>query len=202
MKKIFLIAGFSLATQLIAQQAVRMGEPSFVGTGCNNRNSSATLSPNGQVLSVLFDEYSVEAGGNLRRQQDRKGCNVLIPIEVPAGFTVAVMQADYRGFNSLPRGAQSQFIVDYFFGGRVGPRNVHTFNGPLESDFISNNNIVVPSRTWSPCGREMVLKAHSVIKVQSNARRDQAMTVIDSADVRGVLTFQLEWKRCRQGPRG
>lgn len=202
MKKIFLIAGLSLSTSLFAQQGVRMGEPRFEGSGCNNRNSTATLSSDGQVLSVLFDEYSVEVGGNLRRQQDRKACNVLIPIQVPNGFSVAVMETDYRGFNSLPRGAQSQFIVDYFFGGRVGPRRIHNFRGPLEEDFISKDNIIIPSRVWSPCGREMVLKAHSAIKIQSNQRREQAMTVIDSADVRGVLTFHLEWKRCRQGPRG
>jgi hypothetical protein len=202
MKKIFLIAGISLTIQLSAQQGVRMSEPSFSGTGCNNRNSSATLSSDGQVLSVLFDEYSAEAGGDLRRPIDRKGCNVSIPIEVPSGYSVAVMQVDYRGFNSLPAGAQSQFTVDYFFGGRVGPRNTHNFRGPLESDFISKNNIVIPSRIWSPCGRPMLLRAHSAIQVRSNTRREQAMTIIDSMDMRGVLTFHLEWKRCQQGPRG
>jgi len=196
MNKLLLGFGIILSIQSFAQNNVRIGEPSFVGTGCNNRNSSASISADGQTLSVLFDDYIAEAGGNLRRQQDRKGCNVLIPIEVPRGYSVAVFKIDYRGFNSLPAGAESQFSVDYFFGGRVGPRNTQNFRGPLEDDFISNSSIESPRREWSPCGRPMVLRAHSVMKVQSNRQREQAMSIIDSADVQAAMTYHLQWKTC------
>ena len=33
---------------------------SLSGTGCNNTNSSMTTSPDGKVISVLFDNFSVE----------------------------------------------------------------------------------------------------------------------------------------------
>ena len=196
MKKLLLLAVYFLIQGAFAQSGVRLGDPEFIGTGCNKRNSSAVISEDGQTLSILFDEYQAEAGGNIRRMQDRKGCNVMIPINVPQGYSVAVMKVDYRGYNSLPAGAQSEFSVDYFFGGRLGPRYTTTFKGPLDEDFITKNNMTSANVVWSPCGRPMLLRAHSVMKVATNAQREQSLSTVDSADVQAGLVYQLQWKRC------
>ncbi len=194
---IFGLAGFLLSQSLFAQSGVRIEAPDFVGNGCNRGTASAAITDDGQTLSILFDNYIAEAGGNLRQRNDRKACNVLIPIVVPRGYSVAVFKVDYRGFNSLPNGAESQFAVDYFFGGRLGPRNTQRFVGPLENDFTTNNNLSGANLEWSRCGgRTMVLRAHSVLKVSTNAQREQTLAAVDSADVQASMTYHLRWRRC------
>ena len=185
-----------LAFQAVAQNGVRIGEPTFAGDGCNRRTATASITEDGQTLSILFDKYIVEVGGNLRQRQDRKSCNVNIPVMVPSGYSVAVMKIDYRGFNSLPAGAQSQFNVSYFFHGRIGPKYIQNFQGPLESDFITNNSVQSPDVVWSVCGRQFDLRAHSSMKTTTNQQREQAISTVDSADVQAGLVYQLQWKRC------
>ena len=186
-----------LSTQLtIAQNGVTLGEPSFMGNGCNRGTASASITEDGQTLSILFDDYIAEAGGNLRRQQDRKHCNIGIPVMVPPGHSVAVFSIDYRGFHSLPEGAESKFAVDYFFGPRSGPRIVKKFQGPLSADFITNNNITSQEMTWSPCGRSFLLRAVSSMNVTSNRLREQSIGSVDSADMQAGLVYHLQWRRC------
>ena len=84
------------------QDSVELGEPAYGGTGCPSGTASVTLSPDASSLSLLFDTYTVEAGGNTGKRVDRKGCNIAIPVHVPQGYSVSVFQVDYRGFNSLP----------------------------------------------------------------------------------------------------
>lgn len=198
MKQLLVLLGLIFALELFAQEGARLGEPDFRGNGCGRNTASASISDDRQTLSVLFDSYIAEVGGALRQRADRKACNILIPIEVPRGYSVAVFKVDYRGFNSLPAGAKAEFKMDYFFGGRVGPRNIQSFEGPLENDFITNNNISTQIMEWSPCGRQMVLRAHSVMTLRTNREGEQALSTIDSADFQAGVTFKLQWRRCEE----
>lgn len=191
-----------LSFPLWAQQTAKLGMPQFSGDACRAGSVSATLSEDAQLLSLLFDNYAVEAGGNAGKKQDKKSCTVEIPIEVPQGYSVAVFKIDYRGFNSLPAGAESQFTVDHHFGGRLGPREVTSFRGPLESDFITRSQMQSNELAWSACGKSHSLRAKSTLKVQTNAAREETLSVIDSADAQAGLTYHLQWRRCSVRSRG
>jgi hypothetical protein len=112
---------------------IELGEAGYGGTGCPNGSASVTLSPDQKTLSILFDQYVVEAGGETGRVLDRKGCNISIPVKVPHGYAISLIKVDYRGFNFLPRSAQSTFSVEYFFAGSRGPLSFRNFRGPLWS---------------------------------------------------------------------
>src|SRR3982750_1792818 len=43
---------------------ISLGQPGYGGTGCPGGSVSATLSPDAKSLSILFDQYQVEAGGD------------------------------------------------------------------------------------------------------------------------------------------
>src|SRR3954468_8775829 len=83
---------------------ITLGQPIMGGTGCPAGSASAVLSPDGKSLSILFDQYTVQAGGTTGQQFDRKACSVAIPVHVPQGYAVSILQIDYRGFNALPVG--------------------------------------------------------------------------------------------------
>lgn len=175
---------------------ISLGIPGYGGSGCPSNSVSATLSPDQKALSLLFDEYIVQAGGETGKTLDRKTCNVAIPVHVPQGRSVSVLAVDYRGFNQLPKGARSQFSVEYFFAGARGPSFAKTFTGPKEEDYLISNDIVADAMTWSPCGEDVILRTNSSIRV-STVRAQEAMATVDTQDVKAAIVYQLQWRSCK-----
>ena len=147
--KALLMGAAALGAVLLAGAAsaegISLGIPGYGGTGCPAGTVSATLSPDATSLSLIFDQYTVAAGGTTGTSFDRRSCNVAIPVHVPNGFSVSVLSVDYRGYNHLPNRAASQFNVEYFFAGGRGPSFRRSFYGPLDSDYTITNQIVAAS---------------------------------------------------------
>ncbi len=198
MKKILAIAalliGSSFAGAAYADD-IALGEPGYGGTGCPDGTASVTLSPDAKSLSILFDEYYVEAGGSTNKRLDRKSCNIAIPVHVPQGLSVSILTIDYRGFNSLPSGARSVFNVEYFFAGQRGPRFSKTFRGELDKDYLITNKLQASALVWSACGADVNLRTNSSIRVQTRQNKE-ALATVDSEDINAAIKYQLQWKRC------
>ena len=186
----------SLAQGALADE-LRLGEPGYAGSGCPAGSVSAVLSPDQKTLSVLFDSYVAEAGGSSGNTIDRKNCTLAIPVHVPQGFSVSLYKVDYRGYTYVPRGANAQFNVEYFFAGYRGPRGQRSFNGPVDSEYLISNDIAVGALVWSPCGADTNLRINSAMTARTNARREQVMATVDSTDVRSSMLYHIAWQRCR-----
>lgn len=174
---------------------ISLGEPGYGGTGCPAGTVSVTLSPDAKSLSLLFDEYQVSVGGETGKSFDRKSCNIAIPVSVPQGMSVSILKIDYRGFNFLPRGATSQFNVEYFFAGTRGPAFQRKFYGPLNDDYLIHNELTAQAIVWSGCGADVNLRTNSSMRV-STVYNGEAMSSIDSEDVNAAIIYQLQWRQC------
>lgn len=196
MKKALLsLALFVLSLPSLAD-SIQLGVPAYGGTGCPANSAAVALSPDAKSLSILFDQYVVEAGGNTGRGTDRKTCNIAVPVHVPQGLSVSVFKVDYRGFNSLPYGASSRFNAEYFFAGSQGPSYQKTFYGQLVSDYLLTNDMMATASVWSPCGADVNLRVNSAMLVRTNSRMQQAMSTVDSVDINAGLIYHLQWRRC------
>lgn len=174
---------------------LKLGQPAYGGTGCPAGSASVTLSPDEQALSILFDQYVVEAGSE--RSFDRKNCNIAIPVAVPQGYSVSVFAIDYRGFVAVPRGGRAQLSVKYFLAGDGrGLRTSKTFNGPYSEDYLKSDNLGLEAVVWSGCGASTILRANTTMLVQTNRSGEQAMATVDSSDVQAGLIYHLQWRRC------
>jgi hypothetical protein len=183
------------ASNANAQAGITLGNPGYGGTGCPANSASVSLSPDQSALSILFDQYVVEAGNG--RTMDRKSCNIAIPVHVPQGYSISVFQVDYRGFNSLPAGARSMFNVEYFFAGSRGVRQTKSFFGPAADLYELTDNLTAEAVVWSACGADTNLRVNTSMLVQTNRARQQAMATVDSADVTAGLVYHVSWRRCR-----
>ncbi len=172
-----------------------LGDPIVRGTGCPSDTVSATLSPDGKQLSILFDNYFVEAGGNGRRF-DRKSCNVAIPVHVPQGYSVSIFQVDYRGYTNVPRRGYGRFNVEYFFAGRRGPRMSKRFRGGTENDFTFTNRLAAHALVWSACGADVNLRTNSSMFIRTNRRYDDAYASVDSLDIDSGIVYHIQWRSC------
>lgn len=177
-----------------AASDIQLGMPGYGGTGCPANSASVTLSPDQKELSILFDQYVVEAGNG--RTVDRKSCNIAIPVRVPQGYSISVFKVDYRGFNSLPTGARSTFNVEYFFAGSQGPRQTKSFFGPTADNYELTSNLGVEALVWSPCGAETNLRVNTSMMVMTNRRQEQALATVDSADISAGIVYHIQWRQC------
>ena len=198
MKKILALTALALTAGFASvahADDISLGEPGYGGTGCPGGSVSATLSPDAKSLSLLFDSYLVQAGGDTGKTFDRKSCNIAIPVHVPQGLAISVLAIDYRGYNNVPSVGRSEFNVEYFFAGARGPTFKKTFNGPLDSDYLIHNQLTAQSIVWSACGADVNLRTNSSIKVTTRNNVD-AMATVDSEDVSAAIVYQLQWKHC------
>jgi hypothetical protein len=199
LKKLVTLTALStslLSAPAMASDDISLGEPGYGGSGCPQGSASTILSPDGKALSILFDEFMVEAGGDTRKRVARKTCNIAIPVHVPQGFSVSIIDVDYRGYNSLPRGAQATFTAEYFFAGQRGPRYRKNFRGFTDDEFLISNKLGVHALVWSKCGADVNLRVNTGMMVRTNRYKDEALSMVDSADFAAGIVYQLQWKKC------
>ncbi|MFS4457983.1 DUF4360 domain-containing protein [Bdellovibrio sp. HCB2-146] len=196
MLSLMILALSAISLQAEAQ-SLRLGQPAYGGTGCPSGSASVTLSPDNSAVSILFDSYITEAGHATGRTVDRKSCNISVPVQVPNGYSVAVFQVDYRGYNLVPRGGMARFDAEYFWAGSQGPRISRTFMGPTNDNFSLTDNLLAQTMVWTPCGASVNLRVNTSMMSKSNARGEQAMSMVDSADISSGLIYHIQYRRCR-----
>lgn len=173
-----------------------LGNPGYAGSGCPSGTASVTLSPDYTALSILFDNYIVESGGNTGRTMDRKSCNISVPVHVPQGYSVSLIKIDYRGFAAIPQGGRGLFRAEYFWAGIRGPDFIINRQEPYNGNFILQDELEATAVVWSRCGQSIILRANTSTEIYTNRYHDQAMLTIDSADISTGLLYHLQWKRC------
>jgi hypothetical protein len=179
----------SIATSMTpaaAAQKVEILGATYGGSGCPANSASVSVSPDGQELTILFDQF-IAMGNN--SAQSRKSCNMSIPIRVPQGFQISLYDADFRGYVA-PR-TQATLRSEYFFAGNRGPAFIRNFNG--ETNYNVRDRLATVANVWSACGDSVNMRVNS-----SMTARGAGMATVDSFDLshRG-LVYHIRYRACR-----
>jgi hypothetical protein len=193
---LWLVSSMNFAHAGLTSNDIQLGQPAYGGNGCPAGSASAVLSPDNKSLSILFDQFIVEAG-RANGSTARKTCNVAIPVHVPQGFSLSIINVDYRGYVSLPAGASARMTAEYFLAGSLGPRFDKMFMGKTDTDYEFTNDIGIQAQVWSPCGADTTLRVNAAMLVRTNRMNDDAMATVDTADFKAGLLYKLQWKTCR-----
>lgn len=182
---------------------VELGEPSFSGSGCNPYEASAVLSPDKKVLSILFDNFIVEAGDGLAPSA-QKVCQTQVPINVPQNFQVAIITLDYRGFEYIPLGSRTSIRTEYNF--QNGSNKTRTLahskskmgKGEDDEYFLSTKLGTQNAKFWSHCGKNTTLNIKTTLQAHANRTQDPVLITIDSADssIDQGMQYFLEYRPC------
>lgn len=181
-------------------QQLQLGQANFGGNACNNSNARATLSPDGRQISILLDNFIAEAGNRFGPFIDRKNCDISIPVKVPQGYSIALFNIDYRGFALVPSGGKLRFSADYYFAGKSSRRYSKEFFGPMNDNFIFQNEIKSDVNVWSACGAEVQLRTQSNLVAETNNDEDLVQGSIDSIDIQSGITYNFQYRRCNNSP--
>lgn len=169
-----------------AAEKVEILGAEYGGNGCPDGSASVSVSPDGQELSILFDQFI--AVGN-KAAERRKSCNMSIPIKVPQGFQISLYDADYRGY--VAPSTTGRLRAEYFFAGQRGPVFSRTFRG--ETDYNVRDKLATVADVWSRCGDSVNMRVNAAMTASG-----QGMATVDSFDLshRG-LVYHIKYRQCR-----
>ncbi|MBC7466686.1 MAG: DUF4360 domain-containing protein [Bdellovibrio sp.] len=197
-------AVLALSTSALAQNVVIRGVR-LSGSGCDSAASSATVTPDGQTLSLLFDNYGIEIGqgsSNPQATSLQKDCRVLIDIDVKAGVQYALQQTDYRGFAAIPASATAMHRFTQVVPNQpIASMREAILTGPQSGDYAVSV-IQKPGRLiYSACNTKSqtieLLSTLSVQYLRGTSDRTMAMINLDSIDTGLASSFKLSWRPCR-----
>ncbi len=187
-------------------KGVKLNRPHLGGSGCPEGTVGVTLTPDNKTLSVIFDNYIVQAGRSFNLKRDIKNCSVRVPVEVPAGYQFAVVKLDYRGYNSIPEKAKVSYLTIYSFtdiqtGKQIGRRirRQYFFKGPLDEEYTLSSD-VSSEPIWSSCGRAVQFGFDTRAIAATNGQGDDVMGTIDSIDASvgtSGVEYHLVWQACQ-----
>lgn len=207
-KKLFTLSVLLLVTaELFAQNAekVTIRGVRLTGSGCNNSSASASITPDAQLLSLLFDNYAAEIGigsQNPNMSSIKKDCRILIDVDVAFGYQYAIERTEYRGFANLPDSAHGFHRFTQIVPNQTVPSMREAqLRGPLSSNY----EVVVaqkPGRSpYSTCNKPQqtieLLSELFVSYLPKTSNRQMAMINLDSVDTGINSRFKLSWKACR-----
>ena len=167
--------------------------------GCPEGSYSVTFSPDGGTLSILFDNFVVEAGPSSGIPVASKVCDLRIPLHLPAGTSLGVYRVDYRGFAAVAKKQEAQLSVTY----ALGKHPSHPFKRKLKNqngEFLLSETLGAGLMKRVGCGEEAVLQMRAVLDLDSNGVNQDAIAALDTGDAmpKGGLVYRLDYKKCQQ----
>lgn len=206
MKRSMLVIGALLAlSQITFAQNVVIRGVRLSGSGCNGASSSAVVTPDGQTLSVLFDNYVVDIGNgssNPQANKLQKDCRVLIDVDVAAGVQYALNQTDYRGFAAMPASAWGLHRFTQVVPNQpVVSMREATIKGPTSGDYAVSVKQKPGRLIYSACNsKSQTIELLSQLFVNyypNTSDRSIAMINLDSVDTGLSSSFKLSWRPCK-----
>ena len=192
--KAFKVAITTALLAIAAAQTAQAADPVFfsapvemAGTGCDP-GSVSVVGENTSSLSVLFSRY--DAGKGAVSGLARSSCNFAVPVNVPQGYQLSVLTADWNGFVN----GQGRFTR--FYGTSQNPRAVNpgvkSLSSPSGAGWQANDGLMHSTMVNGCAGGKFNLRINSSVQaVGSNS-----YTAVDTLDMNNKVVFHLKWKKC------
>lgn len=154
--------------------------PAHAADGCAAGTLSRVVSPDGNAVSFLFDDFSV-GGGDSGIRTATTQCNLFPPVSTPGGYSV--FSVDYRGFAATEDGQTVSIISSQQGKGQVFS---YTVAGPFQDDVAVGHRIGVSGQNELDLGVEIL--------AEDPLNSDPAGTLlIDSVDLARIGFTTAEW---------
>lgn len=180
------------------------------GQGCPIGSARADISADAQTFSLLMDEYVAQA--DRTKPTARRDCDIEVDLDIPSGWTYALISADYRGFVDVPNGATASQRVIYAFeqtrgmpgyrGDRGFAFKATEFRGPQSGDYTIHNEIEATTAPRSLCSRggTQTLYMNTLLMARMMSARganDTSMIALDSLDGQvASQNYRFAWFQC------
>lgn len=160
---------------------------------CGASDYTVIPSPDGTSISVLFDNFSASTPGN-----PWVACNVRIPLNLPAGYSMGLYRMDYRGFVHAETGG-ARVAIDYGFGKAEPRRHVHHFDRATDGEFTFTDTLGAGQMKRAGCGEKAAIDLTATLMLPRDRDPGQSELTLDSVDgAPGGVTFLVDLKPCKK----
>ena len=165
------------------------------GSGCAPGTATVTAAPDKSGFRIKYSDFVAEAGGGADPTARRKNCQVGVLVNIPAGWTFAIAEANYRGRARLQAGSTGLQRTNYYWqGSSEGSRTEETFTGPLFSYWRTDD--VAPTLFYVPCAKQQVLNVNTELRVNPGTSSGRSSLSMNSSEGDVDTLFNFTWERC------
>ena len=165
------------------------------GSGCAPGTASVATKSDKSGFRIRYHDFVAEAGGTADPTDRRKNCQVGALITVPAGWTFAIAEAEYRGRARLYAGATGLQRTNYYWQGSSATSSTEeTFAGPLNGYWDTSD--VAPVLIYTPCSEQRVLNINTELRVDGGTSTGRSSMSMKSSDGDVDTLFNFSWTRC------
>jgi hypothetical protein len=165
------------------------------GSGCAPGTASVIANADKSGFRIRYHDFVAEAGGTADPTDRRKNCQVGALITVPAGWTFAIAEAEYRGRARLYSGATALQRTNYYWqGSSANSSTEESFTGPFHGYWDTND--VAPVLIYSPCSEQRVLNINTELRVDGGTSVARSSMSMRSSDGDVDTLFNFSWTRC------
>jgi hypothetical protein len=165
------------------------------GSGCAPGTATAIANSDKSGFRIRYYDFVAEAGGGAEPTARRKNCQVGVLVTVPAGWTFAIAEAEYRGRARLYAGATALQRTNYYWQGSSGnSATEETFAGPLYGYW--NTSDVAPVLIYTPCSEQRVLNINTELRVDGGTSGARSSMSMRSSEGDVDTLFNFSWARC------
>lgn len=186
-----------------APQGASIMNVTLSGSGCNNATAGVSISADAKDLSILFDEFFLNADGtnvNPKNLRSEIQCTVNMDMHIPPGWQMALVGVDYRGFAAVPATAMGyQRFLYQAPGMQIISMREATFNGEYNNNYTFQAQQKPSRLSYTPCGLSDFRFSMTAVLGVAYQRRGfypAATMSVDSQDLSVKQTFQVAWLRC------
>ena len=204
MKHLLTLAALLLVSSELFAQTPTIRGVRLTGSGCSESDASASVTPDGTFLSVLFDNFKAEIGNGSANPQAaalKKQCTVLIDMDVPFGYQYALETTEFRGFAALPASAYGYHRFTQLVPNGVPNMRETQLRGPIGDNYESIVRQKPGRSPWSVCNSPQqtvqILAELSVAYLPRTTDRSMAQINLDSVDTGVQSRFKMTWRPCR-----
>lgn len=165
------------------------------GTGCAPGTATVAGKPDQTGFRIRYRDFLAEAGGNSDPTDRRRNCQLGVLVSIPAGWTFAIAEAEYRGRAKLEDGATGLQRTNYYWQGSSDNTYVdHPFTGPVH-DFWRTTD-VAHTLVYRPCDTQLVLNINTELRVDAGTSTKKSSLSMRSTEGDVDTLFNFSWVQC------
>ncbi|MEV4702573.1 DUF4360 domain-containing protein [Actinoplanes sp. NPDC049316] len=165
------------------------------GSGCAPGTATVVAAPDKSGFRIKYHDFVAQAGAGADPTDKRKNCQVGVLVTVPAGWTFAIAEADYRGRARLAGGATGLQRTNYYWqGSSENNRTEEAFAGPYSGYWSTED--VAPVLVYVPCSEQKVLNINTELRVDAAATAPRSSMSMTTSEGDVDTLFNFSWVRC------
>jgi hypothetical protein len=179
-------------------EKITINVATVLGTGCPAGTAAVAVSPDNTAFTVSYSQYVAEVGPGVAATAARKNCQINLKVNVPQGFTYAIVKTDYRGYINLAKGATGVERASYYFQGMSATGAIqHNMVGPMDGNWQFTDEVGIAAMIWHPCGEQRNLNINTELRVaKGSSGTASSFAVMDSTDGSLATIYHFGWRRC------